>query len=182
MSSGSGDRRLESAEKTAEARSSLFHALQRSEVDDLGVFNMWERRGVMHFTVFRKGSKSQYFPVHSAALLANLEYLLVTGHGDDRPGALFWLIRSNRTGKLDGPLTGDGIFKLLRWDRAVAGVTMDGLSLHALRATAATIALEYQADIAYVQMWLGHSSIATTRLYDRRRSRLVDSPTSKEMY
>ena len=59
---------------------------------------------------------------------------------------------------------------------------MEGLCLHALRATAATNALEHQADIAYVQMWLGHASIATTRLYDRRRSRPEDSPTFKVRY
>jgi len=59
---------------------------------------------------------------------------------------------------------------------------MDGLCLHALRATAATTALEHHADIAYAQMWLGHASIAITRLYDRRRSRPEDSPTFKVRY
>jgi site-specific recombinase XerD len=47
-----------------------------------------------------------------------------------------------------------------------AGVHVDGLCLHALRATAATNALEHQADLAYVQEWLGHANVATTRLYD----------------
>jgi len=65
---------------------------------------------------------------------------------------------------------------------SLAGISMDGLCLHALRATAATNALEHKADIAYVQMWLGHASIATTRLYDRRRSRPEDSPTFKVVY
>jgi len=160
----------------------LFHALRRSEVADLRVIDMRERRGVMHFTVFGKGSKTRYVPVHPAALSAIQEYLSLAGHGDDRPGALFRPVRNNRTGKLDGALTGDGIYKLLRWYGAKAGITMDGLCLHALRATAATNALEHQADIAYVQMWLGHSSIATTRLYDRRRSRPEDSPTFKVNY
>ncbi|MDX2175273.1 MAG: tyrosine-type recombinase/integrase, partial [Candidatus Sumerlaeia bacterium] len=46
-----------------------------------------------------------------------------------------------------------------------------------LRATAATNALEHQADIAKVQEWLGHANVSTTRLYDRRRSRVEESPT-----
>src|SRR6266702_1693494 len=50
---------------------------------------------------------------------------------------------------------------------------------HALRATAATNALDHQADIAKVQEWLGHANFATTRIYDRRRSRPEDSPTFK---
>jgi len=58
-----------------------------------------------------------------------------------------------------------------------AGIAIDGLCLHALRATAATNALEHQADIAYVQDWQGHANISTTRLYDRRKSRPEDSPT-----
>jgi len=160
----------------------LFHALRRSEVADLRVIDMRERRGVMHFTVFGKGSKTRYVPVHPAALSAIREYLCAAGHGDDRPGALFRPVRNGRTGRLDQSITGDGIYKLLKRYGAKAGIQTDGLCLHALRATAATNALEHQADIAYVQMWLGHASIATTRLYDRRRSRPEDSPTFKVSY
>jgi integrase len=61
--------------------------------------------------------------------------------------------------------------------RPAAGVEVEGLCLHALRATAATNALEHKADIAFVQKWLGHANIATTRLYDRRASRPKDSLT-----
>jgi len=50
---------------------------------------------------------------------------------------------------------------------------------HALRATAATNALDHQAGIAKVQEWLGHANIATTRIYDHRRTRPEDSPTFK---
>jgi integrase/recombinase XerD len=45
------------------------------------------------------------------------------------------------------------------------------IGAHALRATAATNALDHQADIAKVQEWLGHANIATTRIYDPRRTR-----------
>jgi hypothetical protein len=49
-------------------------------------------------------------------------------------------------------------------------------------ATAATNALDHQADIAKVQEWLGHANIATTRIYDHRRTRPEDSPTFKVAY
>jgi site-specific recombinase XerD len=53
-----------------------------------------------------------------------------------------------------------------------AGVIADeAKQLHALSATAARNALDHQADIAKVQEWLGHANIATTRIYDHRRTR-----------
>jgi integrase/recombinase XerD len=56
------------------------------------------------------------------------------------------------------------------------------IGAHALRATAATNALDHQADIAKVQEWLGHSNIATTRIYDHRKTGSNDSPTFKVAY
>lgn len=56
-----------------------------------------------------------------------------------------------------------------------AGVDVPGFRTHSLRATAATNALDHEADIAKVQEWLGHANVATTRLYDRRRTRPEDS-------
>jgi len=54
---------------------------------------------------------------------------------------------------------------------------VERFSPHSLRATAATNALEHEADIAKVQEWLGHGNISTTRIYDKCRTRPEDSPT-----
>ncbi len=159
----------------------LFHALRRAELAELRVSNLRERRGVMHLTVFGKGSKTRYIPVHPAALSAIKEYLDLSGHAEDKSGALFRPVK-NPKGSLETAITGDGIYKLVKKYAANAGIAFDGLCLHSLRATAATNALEHQADIAYVQKWLGHANISTTRLYDRRRSRPEDSPTFKVNY
>jgi site-specific recombinase XerD len=56
------------------------------------------------------------------------------------------------------------------------------IGAHSLRATAATNALDHQADIAKVQEWLGHANISTTRIYDHRKTRPEDSPTFKVVY
>ena len=63
--------------------------------------------------------------------------------------------------------------------RAYSALLGFEIGAHALRATAATNALEHQADIAKVQEWLGHANIATTRIYDHRKTRPEDSPTFK---
>jgi integrase/recombinase XerD len=57
------------------------------------------------------------------------------------------------------------------------GIDVEGVGPHALRATSATNALSHGSDIAEVQESLGHSSISTTRLYDKRKMRPEDSPT-----
>jgi integrase/recombinase XerD len=67
---------------------------------------------------------------------------------------------------LDQAITPDGIYKLVRVYSAALGFE---IGAHSLRATAATNALDHQADIAKVQEWLGHANIATTRIYDHRR-------------
>ncbi len=91
-------------------------------------------------------------------------------------------MRNNRTGVLDAAITGDGVYKMAKVYAKKARVHVDGVCLNALRATAATNALEHEAEIAFVQEWLGHANISTTRLYDRRRSKPEDSPTFKVIY
>ena len=71
---------------------------------------------------------------------------------------------------------------VLKYGLAIGLADMKLLGPHVCRATAATTALERGADIAKVQEWLGHSSISTTRLYDRRRTKPEDSPTFKVSY
>ncbi|VVP29978.1 Tyrosine recombinase XerC [Pseudomonas fluorescens] len=68
-----------------------------------------------------------------------------------------------------------------QWAKA-AGIKVKGLGVHGLRATAATHALEHDADITKVQVWLGHANISTTRLYDRRGQRPEDFSTFKVKY
>jgi integrase/recombinase XerD len=101
------------------------------------------------------------------------------GHGVDENCALFRPVRNNRTGRLERAITADGVYKLVRVYSAQLGFE---IGAHALRATAATNALDHQADIAKVQEWLGHANISTTRIYDHRRTRPEDSPTFKVAY
>jgi hypothetical protein len=80
-------------------------------------------------------------------------------HAADTEGALFWPVSNNRTGQLDNPITPDGVNKLVRRYALSLGLK---IGAHALHATAATTALDHNADITKVQEWLGHANIATT--------------------
>lgn len=71
---------------------------------------------------------------------------------------------------------------MTRYPRTALGITVASFGPHSLRAAAATNALEHGADIAAVSEWLGHASITTTRLYDKRVVRVENSPTFKVSY
>lgn len=135
--------------------------------------------GVPHLRVHGKGSKIRYLPLHAGAHELLNDYLDEAHHAADSEGALFRPVRNNRTGRLNDAITPDGVYKLVR--RYALGLGLK-IGAHALRATASTNALDHDADIAKVQEWLGHANIATTRIYDRRRSKPEDSPTFKVSY
>jgi site-specific recombinase XerD len=158
----------------------LFHALRRDELCKLKVKDARHaRRGVPHLKVAGKGEKTRYLPLHPGTSALLHDYLEAAGHGADENGALFRPIRNNRTGHLEKALTPDGVYKLVRRYSGDLGFE---IGAHALRATAATNALDHEADIAKVQEWLGHSNIATTRIYDHRKTRPEASPTFKVDY
>ena len=156
----------------------LYHGLRREEVVHLTVGSLHEHRGVPHLRVAGKGAKTRPVPVHPAALSALGDYLELAGHHRDRNAPLFQPTQARWSGRA---LTGDGIYKVVRKYASAAAIPMERI-VHALRATAATNALEHEADIARVQDWLGHANISTTRLYDRRLRRPEDSPTFRVRY
>jgi integrase/recombinase XerD len=158
----------------------LYHALRRDELCKLKVRDFRHtRRGVPHLKVSGKGEKTRYLPLHPGTNTLIHEYLEASGHEADENGALFRPVKNNLTGTLEKALTPDGVYRLVRSYSAQLGFE---IGAHALRATAATNALDNQADIAKVQEWLGHANIATTRIYDHRKTRPEDSPTFKVNY
>ena len=158
----------------------LFHALRRDELCKLKVKDARHgRRGVPHLDVLGKGDKRRYLPLHPGTNELIHDYLEAAGHGGDENGPLFRPIRNNRTRLLAKAITPDAVYKLVRKYSAELGFK---IGAHALRSTAATNALDHQADIAKVQEWLGHANISTTRIYDHRKTRPEDSPTFKVTY
>ena len=167
----------------------LYHGLRRKELCLLKVKDMHRREGVMHFKVSgkgRKGKKIRFVAVGPLAQRLIEDYLALSGYGEDLSGALFRPVKNNKTGELGKALHPDSIYKgvVMPYAKKKVGILKDthGFSVHSLRATSATNALNNGADIAEVQEWLGHSNVSTTRLYDKGRSRPEDSPTFRVMY
>lgn len=158
----------------------LYHGLRRAELCALHLVDLHDRRGVRHLRVLGKGSKIRYVPLHPAAADAITAYLEAAGHGDDKAAPLFRPVSNNARGVR--AITPDGVYRVLARYAGMVGIDVDGFGPHALRATAITNALENNADLEKVQEWVGHANISTTRMYDRRKSRVEDSPTFKVAY
>jgi len=186
----------------------LQHGLRRAELCSLKVGDMELRRGILHFRVDGKGGKIRYIPIHSETIERVTDYLATRKCDDDgeenangeekefelkdfgnSDAPLFTRVRRRKKGKRRNtsdpkrPLTGHAIYKdVVQMYARQLGIDPRAICVHGLRATAATNAMDADADIAKVQEWLGHASIATTRLYDRRTTKPADSPTFKVRY
>lgn len=125
-----------------------------------------------HLRIHGKGGKVRYVPAHPQALERINEYLDAAGHREDAAGPLFRPVRDPSTDQLEKSLSPGALYNsvVMKYARS-AGLNVGGFCVHSLRATAATNALDHEADIAKVQVWLGHAVVATTRLYDRRKTR-----------
>jgi len=161
----------------------LYQGPRRAEVAGLRVGDLEDRRGIPHFTFRGKGGKIRYLPAHPIAVAAVGEYLKAAGHGKEQGGALFRPLR-NRTSAAgtDAALSADSLWRVVMGYAQEVGIAVAGFGPHSLRATSATNALEHGADIAAVSEWLGHASITTTRLYDKRVVKAENSPTFRVSY
>ena len=157
----------------------LYHGLRREELSKPTRADMHLRRGLPHLRVHGQGGKLRNIPLHPTTQGLLADYLEACADLENRSGPLFRQIRNGRTGRLDRTISADDTYKLARACAKRLGVE---IGVHVLRATAATNALEHEADIAKLQEWLGHANIETTQLYDRRKSRPEESPTFKVSY
>ena len=132
-----------------------------------------------HLKVSGKGGKTRYLPLHPGTHALIHDYLDAAGHGDGRRRRA---VPADPQQPHRPAGQGDHAGRHLQAGARLLGALGFEIGAHALRATAATNALDHQADIAKVQEWLGHANIATTRIYDHRRTRAEDSPTFKVTY
>jgi site-specific recombinase XerD len=162
----------------------LYHGIRREELCRLKVGDIQSRQGVLHLRIAGKREKIRYIPLAIAAQRLITTYLDAAKHGEEMDGPLFRPVKNNTSKTLAKALHKSSVWDMVRLYTKQIGIagTTPRLGVHAMRATAATNALEHGADIAKVQEWLGHADISTTRLYGKRDSRPEDSPTFKVRY
>ena len=157
----------------------LYHGLRRQELCDLRVGDIQERSGIKCLYIRGKGGKIRYVPLHHEAVVRLTIHLEAAGLKGDPEKPLFSPLKKSA----DRALSTTAIYRdVVMYYADRIGLDLNGVCPHALRATAATNALEHGAEITEVQHWLGHARIDTTRLYDKRRQRLESSPTHRVRY
>jgi integrase/recombinase XerD len=119
-----------------------------------------------------KGSKERVVPIGRRAV-ESLRIYLERGRPKLVKGRLEVHLFLNFRG---GPLTRQGLYKIVRRHAAGAGLA-DRMSPHTLRHTFATHLLSGGCDLRSVQEMLGHADVATTQLYTH-----LSSQRLKEVY
>lgn len=123
-----------------------------SELCNLECKDVDLRHGVIK--VFGKGSKERVIQICQAEVLSALK----SYYNLFKPTASFFV---NRLGM---PLSTQSVRLLIKQHVGSIGLTKK-ITPHTFRHTFATLLLEEDVDIKYIQCLLGHSSIATTQIY-----------------
>jgi integrase/recombinase XerD len=142
---------------------------RRAEIAALNVGDLHQNRGFDALRVVRKGGRREALAINLQAAQRIRAYLDIAGPGDDIEGPLFRPVRGNQKKKFDasGRMDPDAIDRMVRKYAAKIGLGR-GYSVHSMRATFITTALENGAQLEDVQKAAGHRDPSTTKLYDRR--------------
>jgi site-specific recombinase XerD len=162
----------------------LQHGLRREELVKLRVKDFaQQRRGVAHMAVHGKGGKLRFVELNPKCRVVVNAYLKLAGHSKDLDGALFRSISGPLNAQGTRAMQAGGVYsQVVKYYMSDCGIHGENMGPHALRATAATRALENGADLASTMRWLGHANISTTKIYDRRSESAGRSPTQRVKY
>ncbi|PON15813.1 hypothetical protein C2W62_21830 [Candidatus Entotheonella serta] len=164
----------------------LYLGLRRDELCRLKVGDVRRRNGQAYLRVEGKGAKVRHVALDDTTHERIRAYLKAAGQARERSGWLFRPIKNNSTGTLTKALNAQSVYhNVVRHYAAKLGLEAPSgaaIGAHTLRVTAATHALLGGAEMAQVQLWLGHADIATTRRYDKRALGEGESPTFKIRY
>jgi len=149
-----------------------------SEVTTLQVRDFFEDGGYWVLDFIVKGGKRNRLAIHHELQLALRAYLDETGHSGEREAPLFLAVQRSELRK---PLTSRQVSKLFHKYAQQAELPI-GITPHSARATFITEALDRKCPIEAVQASVGHSHIATTKMYDKRKLHYRESASFAVRY
>lgn len=140
----------------------LYMGLRISEVVQLNDDDI--RPGVRGVSIRGKGEKERYVPVHPAVIEAVMRYKKVRPEVErDQTGVPLFV--SSRRRRIDASTVRKFIKRYAQECLSLDNRKRRKLSPHKLRHTFATLLLQGDVDIRYIQELLGHENLATTEIY-----------------
>ncbi len=133
--------------------------LRVSEYCDLAAKDVYLDAEHPYLRVIGKGDKEREVPIPDEVLVA------LGQHEATLPTLKGLFVGVERKGVLVA-YTPSGVFKMIQKLMRSAGIVKRRMSPHVLRHTYATRQLQAGVPIATLRMWMGHSSIATTMIYE----------------
>ncbi len=149
--------------------STMFYTGCRiGEVVKLKVKDFFEDGGYFVLDLKVKGGKENRVAIHYELQIAIRNYLIASGHGQEKEAPLFLGIKRARRKSDFQALTTRQINQLFHKYAKQVSLT-DRIRPHSSRATFATEGLRGGASLEEMQATLGHSNPQTTKLYDKRK-------------
>ena len=141
--------------------------LRRAEVVALNLNSLMSTETGWQVSILGKGNKQRTAYVAGGAAELLEDWLAVRG---DHAGPLFLrLAHHSSGGAANGRLSSQSIYKLLQ--KRGAEADLESFTPHDLRRSCISTHLDAGTDIVTVASIVGHSSVETTRRYDRRGER-----------
>lgn len=149
-----------------------------SEVCSLRIKDYYEDGGYKMLSFRIKGGKRHPIGINRELEVALDYYLRMIDHSGDLDAPMFMAVQRMSQKK---PLTRLAVDNLFKGYVARAALPR-GTVPHSLRVTFITTALDNNAQIEKVQETVGHASIGTTRMYDKRTFKHRDSASHQVHY
>lgn len=111
-----------------------------------------------YIRVYGKGSKERMIYLGNPNVLMMLKQYKLKFRSEAAESDFFFI------NKFGDPITDQGVRNMIKLYTKKAGIA-DNITPHMFRHTFATMLLEEDVDIRYIQNILGHSSISTTQIY-----------------
>jgi len=161
----------------------LFNlGLRRSELINIKLKMIIKERGHTILSIKGKGNKIRAIPLNESVMKEIEEYLHAFKTNNNQLNAEDWLIQTEEKIKNSVPMDGSTIYRIIEKYAKQLGINK-AVSPHSCRATVISHLLDtQQASIREVATFAGHSNIATTERYDKRRNNLDHSPAYKVKY
>lgn len=160
----------------------LFYlGLRKSEAVEIKLKDIYEQGVHKVLRIHGKGSKIRLLPLPPVILSALENYIKISGKVFTTEDYLLQPIRNNRTKTTSKSLHVSTIDWIVSYYKNKAGIKKK-VSPHSCRATVVGHLLEQKTPIRDVANMLGHASIQTTSLYDKRKDDLDRSAVYKVQF